>query len=68
MELGPEKKIAKDSEQGVLKRENEEVVSFNECKIHLSRYELSDQSISRIKDNLVGIVDSIFNSYLEEFK
>lgn len=68
MEWGPEKKIAKDSEQGVLKRENEEVVSFNECKIHLSRYELSDQRVTSIKDNLIGIVDSVFSSYLEEFK
>lgn len=68
MELGQEKPNSEHSISAFLKGEGSEVITSEECKSYLRRYELSDQSISRIKDNLIGIVDSIFNSYLEEFK
>jgi len=51
-----------------LEEGNGEIISIDECKKYLEKFHLSDQRILKIKDNLIGIVDSIFNSYLEEFK
>ncbi|MEI6499236.1 MAG: hypothetical protein WCO23_04690 [bacterium] len=48
-------------------RDNE-IITNEECKKCLGKYDLTDQRISVIKDNLIGIVDSILNTYLEEFK
>ena len=48
--------------------EDGEIISIKECKKYLNKYDLSDQRIAKIKDGLIGIVDSIFNSYLEGFK
>ena len=48
--------------------EDGEIISIKECKKYLSKYNLSDQRITKIKDGLIGVVDSIFNSYLEGFK
>jgi hypothetical protein len=45
-----------------------ELLSLEECKEHLGKYNLSDQEILNIRDNLTGIVDSIINSYLDNFK
>ena len=47
---------------------NSDIISDEECRSFLIKYDFSDQRISEIKDSLIGIVDSIFNSYLEEFK
>ena len=48
--------------------EDGEIISIKECKKYLAKYDLTDQRIVKIKDSLIGIVDSIFNSYLEGFK
>jgi hypothetical protein len=45
-----------------------EVVSFEECKKYFDKYNLDDQRITEIKNNLVGIVDKIMNSYLDNFR
>lgn len=47
---------------------SDEIISNEECKKYLGKYNLTDERILAIKDNLIGIVDSILNSYLEEFK
>lgn len=44
-----------------------ELVSVEECKQCLKKYNLPDDQVLQIKDNLIGIVDSIINSYLDEF-
>lgn len=44
-----------------------EIITNEECKKCLEKYNLTDQRISEIKDNLIGIVDSLINSYLEDF-
>lgn len=48
--------------------DNDEIISNEECKKYLGKYNLTDERILKIKDNLIGIVDSILNTYLEEFK
>jgi hypothetical protein len=44
-----------------------ELVSLEECKRQLAKYNLSDEQVSQLKNSLIGIVDSIINSYLDEF-
>lgn len=45
-----------------------EVITIEECKQYFGKFELSDQRITDIKNNLVGIVDSVINSYLDNFR
>jgi hypothetical protein len=47
---------------------NDEIISIEECKSYLGKYKLSDERILNIKDSLIGMVDGIFNTYLEDFK
>lgn len=47
---------------------DEEAILNKECRKYLGKYNLSGQKILKIKDSLIGIVDSILNSYLEGFK
>lgn len=44
------------------------LVSIDECKQYLSKYDLSDQKIFEIRNNLIGIVDKAINSYLDNFR
>ena len=48
-------------------KEPNELVSLEECKRQLAKYNLSDEQVSQLKNSLIGIVDSIINSYLDEF-
>jgi len=43
----------------------EEVISLSECRKYCKRLAISDQRMIEISNSLVGIVDSIINSYLE---
>lgn len=43
------------------------LISLEECKKYLEKYALNDQRIISIKNNLIGIVDSVINSYLDDF-
>lgn len=42
-----------------------EVISLEECKRFIGNFELSDKRILEIRNNLIGIVDSAINTYLE---
>lgn len=44
-----------------------ELVSFDECKNKLDKFNLSDEEIQRIRNGLIGITNSVINSYLDEF-
>lgn len=68
MELGQEKSNYRSNTISVSEEGSSELISNDECNYYLGRYELSDQRVTSIKDNLIGIVDSVFSSYLEEFK
>lgn len=47
---------------------NEEIISLKECKEFCQKYDLSDERIREINNNLVGLVDKVLNSYLEGLK
>ena len=44
------------------------IITTKECQGYLEKYGLDDQRITTFRNSLVGIVDSILNSYIEEFE
>lgn len=46
----------------------DEIMSIAECKKYFAEQALSDEKINDIKNNLVGIVNSVISYYLEGFK
>lgn len=48
--------------------EDAEIISVEECKKYLGKYQLSDQRIAEIRDNITGIVDNLLNSYLKDLR
>jgi len=47
---------------------NSEVVSIEECRKYLDKFELSDEKIAEIRNYLIGIVDKSINLYLDDFR
>jgi len=47
---------------------SKEVVTLEECQQHLARFELDDERILEIRNNLVGIVDRIVSAYLRDYR
>lgn len=45
-----------------------EAISIEETKQYFVKYQLPDERIADIKNNLIGIVDTVINNYLENFK
>jgi len=43
-------------------------ISLEECKIYLSKFNLSDEKILEIRNYLNGIIDKSLNAYLDEFR
>ena len=52
----------------IAEAKNSELITTEECQKYLGKFKLDDEKVVTIKDNLVGIVDSIINSYLEKFR
>jgi hypothetical protein len=48
--------------------EDTEIISVEECKKYLGKYQLSDKRIVEIRDNITGIVDNLLNSYLKDLR
>ena len=48
--------------------QGDEIISLEECKKYLASYNLTDQRILDIRNNMIGIIDSTLNAYLEGFK
>jgi hypothetical protein len=44
------------------------MLSIDECRDYLKEYNLSDEEIERMRNNLQGIVESVLDSYIEGFK
>jgi len=44
-----------------------EIISIEECKKHLQKFHLSDERIREMRNSLIGIVDGVINSYLDNF-
>lgn len=70
MELSQSKAISHERTSLSCSRKSSdgEVMSIEECKKYIGKYDLSDQRITTIRDNLVGIVDRIMDSYLDNFR
>ena len=51
-----------------LNHELDEIITTCECKQFIPNPELSEERINTIKNNLIGIVNSAINVYLEDFK
>lgn len=63
--------ITSDCENGLIctqKPENNDIISVAEFKKYFGSLELSDEKVKDINNNLVGIVNSVINFYLEGFK
>jgi hypothetical protein len=45
-----------------------DIISVAECKEYLGNCELTDNKVNDIKNNLIGIIDSVINSYLDGFR
>jgi len=50
------------------KSANNEIISLEECKKYIGEFQLSDERILEIRNNMVGIIDSILNAYIENFE
>ena len=46
----------------------EEIVSIEECRQYVAKFNLSDQKIYEIRNILIGIANKTINSYLEKFR
>ncbi|PIZ00551.1 hypothetical protein COY62_01990 [bacterium (Candidatus Howlettbacteria) CG_4_10_14_0_8_um_filter_40_9] len=44
------------------------VISIEECKKYLDKFELSDEKIIEIQNYLIGIINKSINLYLDDFK
>ncbi len=51
----------------VVRSPYEEIITLDECKSILSKFQLSDQRIIEIKNNVIGLVDGVINTYLDSF-
>ena len=69
--MDSENSITNYSEKGLIcdqKAALDEIISIAECKEYFGEQILSDEKINDIKNNLVGIVNSVISYYLESFK
>lgn len=44
-----------------------EVITLEECKGYIGKYDLTDQRILEIRNTVIGIVDSALNSYVKNY-
>lgn len=59
------KLVIKENEEICASQSSDEILSVEECKKCFGQYMLTDENVEAIKNNLVGLVDSIINSYIE---
>lgn len=45
-----------------------EIISIEECKQYLEKYNLPDKKIAEIRNYLIGMVDKSINLYLDGFR
>ncbi|HEY1074256.1 MAG TPA: hypothetical protein VGE59_00950 [Patescibacteria group bacterium] len=43
---------------------SQEIISLKECKQYVGEFQLSDQRIIEIRNNMIGIIDQVINAYL----
>ena len=49
-------------------QKTDELITIEECKEYLGKFNLSDQQVSEMRNYLVGVIDKALSSYLEGFK
>ncbi len=59
-------KTAKNLENGPLC--DSQILSVEECRKYLAKFNISDDEIVKIRDYLAGIIDKSINLYLDDFK
>lgn len=47
------------------KASSQEIISLKECKPYIGNFDLSDQRIIEIRNNMIGIIDHVINAYLK---
>lgn len=47
---------------------NSHVISVEDCKKYLGKFELTDEKILEIRNYLIGIIDKSMSSYLDDFR
>jgi hypothetical protein len=47
---------------------SEEIISLEACKKHVEKFQLADERVVEIRNNMIGIVNSILNAYLSNFE
>ena len=47
---------------------DKEIISIRECRSYFGGSDVSDSMIKIVRNNMVGVVDSVINTYLEEFR
>lgn len=50
------------------KPNSNEVLTLEECRKQLGQYNLTDEQLIVLKNSLVGLVDSILNQYINDFR
>lgn len=44
-----------------------EMISIEECKQFVAKFDLSDQKVGEIRNYMIGVIDKTINSYLDNF-
>ncbi len=42
-------------------------ISIEDCRKILQNYDLTDEQLSLIRNSIIGIADSVINSYIDEY-
>jgi hypothetical protein len=50
------------------KRTENEIISIEECRNYFNGSNMTDKAMKAIRNNLIGVVDSLINTYLEDFR
>ena len=50
----------------IFRNPDEAVISVDECKELLRKYDLSDEQLLLIRNTIIGITDSVINCYIDE--
>lgn len=49
-------------------KSSSEIISLEECRKCVEKYELSEERLEAIRDTMIGIVNGVLNEYLEAFE
>ena len=58
----------KEDSSPVQKPTDNEIISLQECRDYFKSISVPESMIKIVRNNLVGVVDSVINTYLEEFR